>query len=110
MPRENNLSASLLLFWAGLGLDYLTNCSTWINLVSSLFLFLKIFVSLQECNLSYTNIIYIISESQAVKPLLSVASSYACKLLKAMLTQVSKHLTLWHGLINTIFGQQLGKI
>lgn len=54
--------------------------------------------------------LYIISESQTVKPLLSLASSYTCKLLKAVLTQVSKHFTIWHVLINIIFGQQLGKI
>lgn len=56
--QRGNLSAHLLLFWAELGLDYLTNCSTWIYLVSSLFLFLKVFVSLQEHNLSCTNVIY----------------------------------------------------
>lgn len=53
--------------------------------------------------------LYTISESQTDKLLLSLASRYTCKLLKAVLTQVSKPCTIWHVLINTIFGEQLGK-
>lgn len=49
--------------------------------------------------------LYIISESQTDKPSLSLASRYTCRLLKAALTHVSKPCTIWHVLINTIFGE-----
>lgn len=54
--------------------------------------------------------LYIISWSQPVELSLSLPSSCACRLLEAVLAQVSEHFTACCVLVGTTLGQQPGKV